>query len=62
MLSLLEEAGLNDLTVADVDEALRNVRNTLTLRLTARQRELCEDYRDRLLDRRLVLCAASKSH
>ena len=60
MLSLREEAGLDDLDLASIDEALRNVRTTLKLRLTTRQRELCQDYLDHLLDRRQILCAASK--
>lgn len=48
-------------TIADIDEALANVRVTLKLKLTKHQREFCEDYRDQLLDRRLQLCARSAS-
>ena len=62
MLSLREEAGLADLTLADIDEALRNVRATLRQRLTVHQREAAEQYRDYLLDRRLVLCAVYGSY
>lgn len=56
----LREALTTD-TVADIDEALANVRVTLKLKLTPHQREFCEDYRDQLLDRRLQLCARSAS-
>lgn len=59
MLSLLDILEVE--TISDIDEALANVRDTLKLRLTPHQREFCEDYRDQLLDRRLQLCAASKS-
>lgn len=51
----------DDLTVEEIDEALDRVRTTLQRRLSVHQREYVEDYRDRLLDRRILLTAANAS-